>query len=74
MNLLKNSTNDLPDITIEIETNERSPSFDSPIEINIFRDTEKQINKAVTKIENHMRNNMSGLNNIFSSKTYPSVE
>ena len=38
-----------------------------------FGDTEEQVNEAVTKIENHMRNNMSGLNNIFS-KAYPSVE
>ena len=32
------------------------------------------LNNAVAKIENYMRNEMSGLNNIFSSKAYPSVE
>ena len=32
------------------------------------------MNEAVTKIENYMRNSMIGLNNIFSSKAYPSVE
>ena len=74
MDLLKESTNDLPGITVEIEADEGGPSFDSPIEIDIFGDTEEQVNQAVTKIENHMRNNMSGLNNIFSSKAYPSVE
>ena len=74
MDLLKESTNDLPGITVEIEADEGGPSFDSPIEIDIFGDTEEQVNEAVTKIENHMRNNMSGLNNIFSSKAYPSVE
>ena len=74
MDLLKESTNDLPGITVEIEADEGGPSFDSPIEIDIFGDTEEQVNEAVTKIENHMRNGMNGLNNIFSSKAYPAVE
>ncbi len=43
MDLLKESTNDMPGITVEIEADEGGP-------------------------------NMSGLNNIFSSKAYPSVE
>ena len=74
MDRLKESTNDLPGITVEIEADEGGPSFDSPIELDIFGDTEEQVNEAVTKIENHMRNSMRGLNNIYSSKAYPSVE
>ena len=74
MDRLKESTNDLPGITVEIEADEGGPSFDSPIELDIFGDTEEQVNEAVTKIENYMRNSMIGLNNIFSSKAYPSVE
>ena len=68
MDRLKESTNDLPGITVEIEADEGGPSFDSPIELDIFGDTEEQVNEAVTKIENHMRNSMRGLNNIFSSR------
>tara|TARA_B100000965_G_scaffold105660_1_gene87158 strand:- start:411 stop:1904 length:1494 start_codon:yes stop_codon:yes gene_type:complete len=74
MDLLKESTNDMPGIAVEVEADEGGPSFDSPIELDVFGDTEEQVNEAVTKIENHMRNDMSGLNNIFSSKAYPSVE
>ena len=74
MDLLKESIKDLPGITVEIEADEGGPSFDSPIELDIYGDTEEQVNEAVTKIENYMRNNMTDLNNIFSSKAYPSVE
>ena len=74
MDLLKESTRDMPGINVEIEADEGGPSFDSPIELDIYGDTEEQVNDAVTIIENYMRNNMSGLNNIFSSKAYPSVE
>ena len=74
MDLLKESTRNMPGINVEIEADEGGPSFDSPIELDIYGDTEEQVNDAVTIIENYMRNNMSGLNNIFSSKAYPSVE
>ena len=74
MDLLKESIKDLPGITVEIEADEGGPSFDPPIELDIYGDTEEQVNEAVTKIENYMRNNMTDLNNIFSSKAYPSVE
>jgi len=74
MDRLKESTKDLPGISVEVEADEGGPSFDSPIELDVFGDTEEQVNEAVTLIENYMRTEMSGLNNIFSSKAYPSVE
>ena len=74
MDRLKASTKDLPGITVEVEADIGGPSFDSPIELDVFGNTESDVNNAVAKIENYMRNEMSGLNNIFSSKAYPSVE
>ena len=74
MDLLKESTKDMPGITVEIEADEGGPSFDSPIELDIYGDTEEQVNEAVNRVENYMRNGMNGLNNIYSSKAYPSVE
>ncbi len=74
MDRLKASTKDLPGITVEVEADIGGPSFDSPIELDVFGNTESEVNNAVAKIENYMRNEMSGLNNIFSSKAYPSVE
>ena len=74
MDLLKESTKDMPGITVEIEADEGGPSFDSPIELDVYGETEEQVNEAVIKIENYMRNGISGLNNIYSSKAYPSVE
>ena len=73
MDRLKASTKDLPEITVEVEADIGGP-FDSPIELDVFGNTESDVNNAVAKIENYMRNEMSGLNNIFSSKAYPSVE
>ena len=74
MDRLKASTKDLPGITVEVEADIGGPSFDSPIELDVFGNTESDVNDAVAKIENYMRNEMTGLNNIFSSKAYPSVE
>ena len=74
MDRLKASTKDLPGITVEVEADIGGPSFDSPIELDVFGNTENDVNDAVAKIENYMRNEMTGLNNIFSSKAYPSVE
>ena len=74
MDQLKTSTQDLPGIAGEIEADLGGPSFNSPIELDIYGDTEEDVNIAVNRIENFMRNEMNGLNNIFSSKAYPSVE
>jgi len=74
MDQLKDSTKDLPGIAVEVEADLGGPSFNTPIELDIFGNTEEDVNNAVNKIENHMRNEMNGLNNIFSSKAYPSVE
>jgi len=74
MDQLKNSTKDLPGIAVEVEADLGGPSFNTPIELDVFGNTEEDVNNAVNKIENHMRNEMNGLNNIFSSKAYPSVE
>ena len=74
MDRLKESTKDLPGISVEVEADEGGPSFDSPIELDVYGDTEEEVNAAVTLIENYMRTGMVGLNNIFSSKAYPSVE
>ena len=74
MDQLKTSTEDLPGIAVEIEADLGGPSFNSPIELDIYGDTEEDVNIAVNRIENFMRNEMNGLNNIFSSKAYPSVE
>ena len=65
MDRLKASTKDLPGITVEVEADIGGPSFDSPIELDVFGNTESDVNDAVAKIENYMRNEMTGLNNIF---------
>ena len=74
MDQLKNSTKDLPGIAVEVEADLGGPSFNTPIELDVFGNTEEEVNNAVNRIENYMRNEMDGLNNIFSSKAYPSVE
>ena len=62
MDRLKASTKDLPGITVEVEADIGGPSFDSPIELDVFGNTESDVNDAVAKIENYMRNEMTGLN------------
>ena len=74
MGLLAKSTNDLPGIFVEIEPDLGGPSFDVPIELSVYGNTEAQVNDAINIIELHMRNNVDGLKNISSSKSYPSVE
>ena len=74
MSLLKSSTNDLPGIFVEVAPDLGGPSFDNPIELSIYGNTEKDVNKAVDIVEKYMRKDMTGLINIFSSKSYPSVE
>ena len=68
------STKDLPGIAVEVEADLGGPSFDSPIELDVYGSTEDSVNYAVSIIENYMRNDIKGLINIFSSKAYPSVE
>ena len=74
MDNLVSSTKDLPGIAVEVEADLGGPSFDSPIELDVYGSTEDSVNYAVNIIENYMRNDMKGLINIFSSKAYPSVE
>ena len=74
MGLLKSSTNDLPGIFVEVSPDLGGPSFDNPIELSIYGNTEKEVNKAVDIVEKHMRKDKEGLINIVSSKSYPSVE
>jgi len=74
MSLLVETTRDLPGIFVEISPDLGGPSFDNPIELSIYGNTEQSVNVAVEIVESHMRNNMDGLVNIFSSKSYPSVE
>ena len=74
MDNLVSSTKDLPGIAVEVEADLGGPSFDSPIELDVYGGTEDSVNYAVNIIENYMRNDMKGLINIFSSKAYPSVE
>ena len=74
MSLLAKSTNGLPGIFVEIEPDLGGPSFDVPIELSVYGNTEAQVNDAINIIELHMRNNVDGLKNISSSKSYPSVE
>ena len=74
MDQLKDSTKNLPGIAVEVEADLGGPSFNTPIELDVFGNTEEEVNNAVNRIENYMRNEMDGLNNIFSSKAYPSVE
>ncbi|MFL2690461.1 MAG: efflux RND transporter permease subunit, partial [Gammaproteobacteria bacterium] len=74
MDNLVSSTKDLPGIAVEVEADLGGPSFDSPIELDVYGNTEDSVNYAVSIIENYMRNDIKGLINIFSSKAYPSVE
>ena len=60
MDQLKTSTQDLPGIAVEIEADLGGPSFNSPIELDIYGDPEGDVNIAVNRIENFMRNEMNG--------------
>ena len=74
MSLLSNSTNDLPGIFVDVQADLGGPSFDVPIELSVYGDTEKSVNDAIDIVESYLRNQMDGLTNISSSKSYPSVE
>ena len=74
MKFLNESVNDLPGIFVEIAPDLGGPSFDNPIEINLYGITESSVNDAVDQVEAYMRTKITGLKNITSSKSYPSVE
>ena len=74
MKLLNESVNDLPGIFVEIAPDLGGPSFDNPIEINLYGVSESSVNDAVDQVEAYMRTKITGLKNITSSKSYPSVE
>ena len=74
MALLKKSTDNLSGIFVEIKPDLGGPSFDNPIELSIYGNKEQDVNEAIDVVENYMRNEVQGLINIFSSKSYPSVE
>jgi multidrug efflux pump len=74
MKLLNESVNDLPGIFVEIAPDLGGPSFDNPIELNLYGTSEYNVNNAADIIEAYMRTKISGLKNITSSKSYPSVE
>jgi multidrug efflux pump len=74
MRLLNESVDDLPGIFVEIAPDLGGPSFDSPIELDLYGNSEINVNAAADTVEAYMRNNIDGLKNITSSKSYPSVE
>ena len=74
MRLLNESVNDLPGIFVEIAPDLGGPSFDNPIELNLYGVSESAVNNAVDEVESYMRTKVTGLKNITSSKSYPSVE
>ena len=74
MKLLNESVNDLPGIFVEIAPDLGGPSFDNPIELNLYGTSEYNVNNAADIVEAYMRTKISGLKNITSSKSYPSVE
>ena len=74
MELVTNSTKDIPGIIVETKPVLGGPSFDSPIELAIYANTEDLVNDAANKIEKYLTENIPGLINISSTKAYPSVE
>jgi multidrug efflux pump len=74
MSLLSDSTDDLPGIFVDVKADLGGPSFDVPIELSVYGDTEESVNDAIDIVESYLRNQMDGLTNISSSKSYPSVE
>ena len=50
------------------------PQFGAPIMLGIYGDTEESVTYAAKEIENHMRSEVNGITNIFSSRAYPAVE
>ena len=74
MELLNKSVKDLPGIFVEITADIGGPSFDTPIELDILGNSEFAVNRAVEEVESYLRNVVTGLINITSTKPYPSVE
>ena len=74
MELLNKSVKDLPGIFVEITADIGGPSFDTPIELDILGNSEFAVNRAVDEVEGYLRNEVTGLINITSTKPYPSVE
>jgi multidrug efflux pump len=74
MKLLNESVNDLPGIFVEIAPDLGGPSFDNPIELNLFGISQDSVDNAADIVESYMRTKITGLKNITSSKSYPSVE
>ena len=74
MKLLNKSVKDLPGIFVEITADIGGPSFDTPIELDILGNSEFEVNRAVDEVESYLRNEVTGLINITSTKPYPSVE
>ncbi len=74
MALINKLTKNIPGIIVETEADLGGPSFESPIQISIEGNSENAVKKASLKIENFMRNEISGLMNVYSSKSFPSVE
>jgi len=74
MKLLNKSVKDLPGIFVEITADIGGPSFDTPIELDILGNSEFAVNRAVDEVESYLRNVVTGLINITSTKPYPSVE
>ena len=74
MELLNKSVKDLPGIFVEITADIGGPSFDTPIELDILGNSEFAVNRAVDEVESYLRNVVTGLINITSTKPYPSVE
>ena len=74
MELVTNSTKDIPGIIVETKPVLGGPSFDSPIELAVYGNTEDIVNDAANKIEKYITENIPDLINISSSKAYPSVE
>jgi len=74
MESLNESVNNLPGIFVEIKADIGGPSFDTPIELDILGNSEFAVNRAVDEVESYLRNEVTGLINITSTKPYPSVE
>ena len=71
---VKKSAEDIPGIIVETKANLGGPEFDSPIQMTVYGKNERETDIVTNYIESYIRNNISGLTNIFSSKSYPSVE
>ena len=51
MSLLVETTRDLPGIFVEVSPDLGGPSFDNPIELSIYGNTEQSVNDAVEIVE-----------------------